>query len=73
MILWYLDEGRWRQDVKAHRQRAPWYRSKETPSFEDMLEALRTEVLVHRLICQPLLNRTYPETRKALSKLGVAA
>jgi hypothetical protein len=73
VIIWYVDEDRWKRDVRMHRERAPWYRSKETPSFEDMLEALRTEILVHRLLRQPLLNRTRAETRCALRRLGLAA
>ena len=73
VIVWYLGEERWRRDVSALRQRAPWYRSKATPSFEDMLEALRTELLVHRLYRQPLLNRTRAETQRSLRMLGMAA
>jgi hypothetical protein len=73
VIVWYLDQNRWQRDVRAHRERAPWYRSKATPSFDDMLAALRTEILVHRLYGQPLLNRTREETRSALRRLGLAA
>lgn len=73
VIVWYLNEDRWQRDVQAHRQRAPWNTSKATPSFEDMLEALRAEILVHRLLGHPLLNRTRAETRKALRRLGLAA
>ena len=73
VIVWYLEQNRWERDIRALRERAPWYRSKETPSFEDMLEALRTEIRVHRLLGHPLLNRTRAETREALRRLGVAA
>lgn len=73
VIVWYLRAGRWERDVRAHRERAPWHRSKKTPSFEDMLNALRTEILVHRLLGQPLRNRTRAETRQVLTRLGMAA
>ena len=73
VIVWYLGENRWQRDVQAHRKRAPWNRSKETPSVADMLEALRTEILLHRLLGHPLLNRTRAETRGTLRKLGMAA
>lgn len=73
VIVWYLEQNRWERDIQKLRNRAPWYRSKETPSFEDMLEALRTEILLHRLLGQPLLNRTRRETRRALRMMGQAA
>jgi len=73
VLIWYLGENRWERDVEALRKRATWYRSKQSPSFEDMLRALRTEILVQRLLGKPLLNRTTAETRKAVSKITVAA
>lgn len=73
VIAWYLEQGRWHHDVQRHRRRAPWYRSKTTPSFEDMLAALRTEILIHRLLGHPLSNRTRAETRRTLTRLGIAA
>lgn len=73
VIVWYLGADRWQRDVRELRKRATWYRSKNTPSFEDMLDALRTEILVHRLLGHALPNRTRPETRSALKRLGIAA
>ena len=73
VIVWYLGENRWQHDVLEHRRRAPWYRTKATPSFGDMVDALRGEILLHRLLQHPLPNRTRAETRKALRRLGVAA
>lgn len=73
VIVWYLGQERWQRDVRSYRERAPWNRSKTTPSFEDMLEALRAEILVHRLLGHPLLNRTRAETHRALRRLGMAA
>ena len=73
VVVWYLGENRWRRDVQAHCKRAPWYRSKTTPSLEDMLDALRTEILIHRLLGHPILNRTRTEIRTALRRFGMAA
>lgn len=73
VILWYVRTDRWQRDVEARRKREPWYRSKATPSFGDMLGALRTEIIVHRLLGHPLQNRTRAETRKAIERLGLAA
>lgn len=73
VIVWYVGEGRWQRDVRTAREQAPWYRSKRSPSFEDMLKALRSEILIHRLSGHPLLNRTRAETRRALRMLGMAA
>ena len=73
VVVWYLGEKRWRRDVAERSKRCPWYRSKETPSFQDMLDAMRVEILAHRLLARPLLNRTIEETRGTLRSMGVAA
>jgi len=73
VVVWYLSENRWKEDVAEHRKRCPWYLSKKTPSFQDMLEALRFEIMAHRLLARPLLNRTLAETKKSLRRLGLAA
>lgn len=73
VVVWYLGENRWRRDVAYHGKRCPWYRSKEAPSFRDMLEAMRIEIMVHRLLARPLLTRTLAETRGTLRSLGIAA
>jgi len=72
IVVWYLRSNRWQSDVEAHRKRARWYRSKKTPSYQDMLEALRTECLVHRLMRHPPQNHTRRETRRFLRTLGMA-
>ncbi len=52
VVLWYAEAGhgsRW--DVWPCR---PWYRRKVSPSFEDMLWAVRRAVMSHRvadLVC----------------------
>lgn len=41
IVLWYLENGRPKEDVERIRKKAPWYRHKAEPSFADMLAALR--------------------------------
>ena len=38
-----------------------------------MLAAMRVEIMTHRLMARPLLNRTLAETRRTLRSLGMAA
>jgi len=73
VVVWYLGENRWRRDVADRKKRCPWYRSKKTPSFQDMLDALQIEIMAHRLLTRPLLTRTLAETRRTLRRLGIAA
>jgi len=73
VIVWYLRTKRWKKDVQEQRARAPWYRTKTTPSFEDMVEALRLDIMSQRLLAKPLWTRTLAETRKTLLRLGMAA
>ena len=73
VVVWYLGENRWRRDVADRSKTFPWYRSKRSPSFEDMLAALRTEIMAHRLLARPLRTSTLAETRRTLRALGIAA
>ena len=72
-VVWYLGQDRWKQDVKEHRIRAPWYRSEATPNFADMLGAIRGEILNHRYQTTPPWKRTLAEYRRTLQRLGIAA
>lgn len=73
IIVWYLGQERWRQDVEEHRARAPWYSSKITPSFNDMLCAIRREILGHRYATTPRRERTLAEYLGTLQDIGLAA
>ncbi len=44
-IIWYHASGHHPDVVEEHRERAPWYRSKTTPSFADMLAKLRRVII----------------------------
>jgi len=56
-VRWYLGSGHPSLDVARARRRAPWYRHKRSVSFEDMLAALRSDVLRHQF------RRMRPDTR----------
>ncbi len=44
-IIWYTDHGHHPDVVAEHRERAPWYLTKTTPSFADMLAKLRRVII----------------------------
>lgn len=44
VIVWYLRHGDHNADVARVKAEAPWYRHKATPSFSDMLAALRRKL-----------------------------
>jgi len=44
-IVWYALHGHHPDDVTEHRARAPWYLTKTTPSFADMLAKLRRAII----------------------------
>ncbi|MEV6986834.1 hypothetical protein AB0M95_37025 [Sphaerisporangium sp. NPDC051017] len=51
VIIWYARHAHATADVVAeHRRRAPWYRTKTQPSFEDMLILLRRQVIASRFL-----------------------
>ncbi|MFI6637953.1 transposase, partial [Nonomuraea fuscirosea] len=49
VIIWYARHAHATTDVVAeHRRRAPWYRTKRQPSFDDMLVLLRRTIIAAR-------------------------
>tara|TARA_R110002096_G_scaffold410337_1_gene610016 strand:+ start:165 stop:1550 length:1386 start_codon:yes stop_codon:yes gene_type:complete len=73
IVVWYLRQDRWKSDVDAHRALATWYRTKRAPSFDDMLGALRLEIIAHRLSSNPLPRRVCGKLYTSLRRLGLAA
>jgi hypothetical protein len=57
VVIWYLRHGKPDEDVRRVKREAPWYRHKATPSFTDMLAALRRELWIARLSSDPLFDR----------------
>ena len=60
-ILWYTASGHHPDVVAEHRAKAPWYLSKTTPSFADMLAKLRRVIIATEY--HPGQGRT-PTTRE---------
>ncbi len=60
-IIWYALHGHHPDIVSEHRARAPWYLTKSTPSFTDMLVKLRRTIIANQF--QPEQART-PTTRE---------
>lgn len=56
VIIWYLKNGKPEREVQRVRKRASWYRHKASPSFMDMLEALRRSVWSARISRDPGLR-----------------
>ncbi len=45
-ILWYALSGHHPDDIQTLRRRSPWYLTKRTPSFADMLSKLRRVIIL---------------------------
>jgi len=73
VIVWYLRNGNRAKDIAAARAAAPWYRRKNTISFEDMLVALRRECWKIRLSSNPLFARVLRNSRALLPGWLLAA
>ena len=73
VVLWYLQHGNRQNDVARARTEAPWYRHKHTPSFTDMLAALRRQIWIARLSRHPVLKRVCEETDNLLPLWLLAA
>ena len=67
VVLWYLQNGQDRRDIRRACKRMPWYRSKDTPSFNDMLVAIRRETWAGRLSRDPLNGRDRRKMQDRLS------
>lgn len=48
VIVWYARHRHSPAIVEEHRRRAPWYRTKTQPSFDDMLALLRRPIIAAR-------------------------
>lgn len=66
VVVWYLKHGQQEKDVARVRSEAPWYRHKETPSFNDMLAAVRREIWVARISRNPVFKVVAKKIRNLL-------
>jgi hypothetical protein len=65
---WYALHGHHPDDVDEHRARAPWYLTKTTPSFADMLAKLRRVIIASQF--QP--GRVRPPTPAEITQVQQA-
>jgi hypothetical protein len=69
-IVWYALNGDPAADVKERRERAPWYRHKRSPSYSDMLVALRRAMIAAEF---PRVSPPHPKHRKIPHPAGETA
>lgn len=71
VILWYCVEGHRGSHVERDR---PWYKAKVTPTFTDMLGALRLQMWGHKIFEEPGEGPPSPECiRRLLHTLSAVA
>jgi hypothetical protein len=73
VVLWYLEQGSANNDVRRVIEHSPWYRRKTSPSFADMLVALRRESWARRLSQHPANERLVAKLRRLLPDALLAA
>lgn len=73
VVLWYLERDRAEEDVEAARQSAPWYTQKEAPSVQDMVIALRGELLARRISDRPTSYGARARILRAIPRALLAA
>jgi hypothetical protein len=64
-VCWYALPSQPAADIAARHARAPWYRTKHTPSLADMLTALRRELLTAQFSAISPAHAHPPETLQA--------
>jgi len=72
-VLWYLHHGKPEDDVARVRREAPWYQHKKTPSFIDMLAAVRREIWKTRFSQHPALRLGREKFHEILPQWLIAA
>lgn len=73
-ITWYALYGHHPDDVAEHRARAPWYLTKTTPSFADMLAKLRRAIIAsqfHPGQARTPTSREITEVQQAWAAAGL--
>ena len=73
VVLWYFANGVVSEDVERVRRRAPWYLHKTTPSFGDMLAALRRHIWANHNLANPYVEGGAVKNNDALVDLLCAA
>lgn len=71
--LWYFQNGHPKGIAERVAAVAPWYRQKEGPSFRDMLQELRKQLLLAKFSQYPELNRVFQKNPSLLDTLLTVA
>lgn len=66
IVIWYFSHGDPKADVARVQAEAPWYQHKASPSFSDMVAAIRRELWASRFSAHPLLGRVSNKFRNLL-------
>jgi hypothetical protein len=67
---WYALHGHHPNDAAEHRHRAPWYLTKTTPSFADMLAKLRRVIIANQIHPKSPLSPHTPRNHPGPARLG---
>ena len=73
VVVWYLKHGDVAEDIAQVKKEAPWYLHKQTPSFSDMLAAVRREIWAARFSAHPVFKWVSEKTRELLPNWMLAA
>jgi hypothetical protein len=73
IVIWYFHYGDRKADVARARSEAPWYQHKASPSFNDMVAAIRREVWASRFSADPVFRRVRDKIRNLLPHWLLAA
>jgi len=71
-VLWYARYGHHPDDIAERRVRQPWYTTKATPAFGDMVAKLRRTIIAARHIRNPA-GQPSPEEIAAVTRAWQAA
>jgi DDE superfamily endonuclease len=72
VVLWYTAHGHHPADIAERRERQPWYTTKATPAFADMVVKLRRTIIAARHIRNPA-GQPGPEEIAAVVRAWEAA
>jgi hypothetical protein len=72
IVLWYTAHGHHPADITDRRARQPWYTTKTTPAFSDMVAKLRRTIIATRHIRNPA-GQPRPEEITAVIRAWEAA
>lgn len=72
-VVWYMLNGDPSGDVKARRRHAPWYRHKRSPSYGDMLVALRRAMIAVEFPRESVSEPKQQKFSRSARGVGLAA